>query len=27
LVVNRAAFKTDDRVGGLVEKFRAAVNA
>ena len=27
LVVNRAAFKTDDRVGELVEKFRAAVNA
>ncbi len=27
LVVNRAAFKTDDRVGALVEQFRAAVNA
>ena len=27
LVVNRAAFKTDDRVGALVDQFRAVVNA
>ena len=27
LVVNRAAFKTDDRVGALVDRFRASVNA
>ncbi len=27
LVANRAAFKTDERVAALVEKFRAAVNA
>ena len=27
LVANRAAFKTDERVSALVEKFRAAVNA
>jgi ATP phosphoribosyltransferase len=27
LVANRAAFKTDPRVGALVDKFRAAVNA
>jgi ATP phosphoribosyltransferase len=27
LVANRAAFKTDARVGALVDKFRAAVNA
>ncbi|MBK7162919.1 MAG: ATP phosphoribosyltransferase [Sphingomonadales bacterium] len=27
LVANRAAFKTDERIASLVEKFRAAVNA
>jgi ATP phosphoribosyltransferase len=27
LVVNRAAFKTDDRVGALVDRFRASVHA
>ena len=27
LVANRAAFKTDERVSGLVEKFRAATNS
>ncbi len=27
LVVNRAAFKTDERVGALVDQFRGAVNA